>query len=96
MIEKKQIECWIHDLLEKYHASYAILFGSYARGEANENSDIDLIVVGGPNFKASNIFVIGEELRNMTNKNVDIFEIREIDKNTPFYESVMKEGELIA
>lgn len=96
MIEKTQIERHVHDLLKKYHASYAILFGSYARGEANEDSDIDLIIVGGEDFKASNIFAIGEELRILTNKDVDIFELREVNKDTPFYDSVMNEGELIA
>ena len=34
-------------LLKKYHAERAILFGSYARQEADAASDIDLLVVGG-------------------------------------------------
>lgn len=32
----------------------------------------------------------------MTNKDVDAFEIREVNKGTPFYESVMNEGVRIA
>ena len=34
-------------LLKKYRAEGAILFGSYARQEANAQSDIDLVVIGG-------------------------------------------------
>ena len=34
----------ITSLLKKYNAENAILFGSYARGEATENSDIDMLV----------------------------------------------------
>ncbi len=34
-------------LLKKYHAEKAILFGSYARQDADAASDIDLIVVRG-------------------------------------------------
>ena len=33
-------------LLKKYHAERAILFGSYARQEADAASDIGLIVIG--------------------------------------------------
>ena len=43
-----ELEATIRLLLKKYHAEYALLFGSYARGEATPNSDIDLVVVGGP------------------------------------------------
>ena len=35
----------VRRLLKKYHAERAILFGSYARQEANAASDIDLIAV---------------------------------------------------
>ena len=42
-----ELEATIRLLLKKYHAEYALLFGSYARGEATPNSDIDLVVVGG-------------------------------------------------
>lgn len=34
-------------LLKEYRAEKAILFGSYARQDADTASDIDLIVVGG-------------------------------------------------
>jgi len=40
-------------LLKKYRAEKAILFGSYARQDADAASDIDLIVVGGSNPPSS-------------------------------------------
>lgn len=86
----------IKTLLVKYHGEYAILFGSYARGDESNESDIDVIVVGGVNFRAKDIFAFGEELRQLTQKNVDAFEIREINKNTEFYENIMREGIRIA
>lgn len=95
-LSKVDVENLIKTLLRKYHAEYAILFGSYARGDADEDSDIDVIVVGGENFKAKNIFAFGEDLRQLTNKNVDAFEIREINMNTEFYDSVLREGVRIA
>lgn len=91
-----EVKDLIRTLLRKYNAEYALLFGSYARGEATAESDIDVVVVGGKNFKARDIFSFGEDLRQMTNKDVDAFEIREVNEGTPFYESVMNEGVRIA
>ncbi len=95
-LSRADVENLIRSLLHKYHAEYAILFGSYARDEADENSDIDVIVVGGSNFAAKNIFAFGEELRQLTPKNVDTFEIREVNKNSKFYDNVLREGVRIA
>ena len=91
-LSRTEIEQVIRELLHKYHAEYALLFGSYARGEATAASDIDVIVVGGANFRARDIFAFGEELRQRTQKDVDAFEIREVNTGTPFYESIMREG----
>lgn len=86
------IKVLISKLVKKYKAEYAILFGSYARGEANEESDIDIIIVGGKNFSALNVLAFGEELRELTNKKVDAFELREVEKNTEFYQNILREG----
>lgn len=92
----KELEAVIRALLRKYHAEYALLFGSYARGEATADSDIDVIVFGGKNFRPTDIFAFGEELRQLTGKDVDAFEIREVNVGTPFYNAVMEEGVRIA
>ena len=44
-LSRTEIEQVIRELLHKYHAEYALLFGSYARGEQTPDSDIDLYVV---------------------------------------------------
>ena len=96
VLTRSELETAIRALLKKYHAEYALLFGSYARGEATASSDIDLVVVGGVNFRARDIFSFGEELRQLTHKDVDAFELRELNVGTPFYEIVMQEGVRIA
>ena len=96
VLTRSELEIAIRTLLKKYHAEYALLFGSYARGEATASSDIDLVVVGGVNFRARDIFSFGEELRQLTHKDVDAFELRELNVGTPFYETVMQEGVRIA
>lgn len=96
MPTRTDVEKLIKELLVRYNAEYALLFGSYARGEETEESDIDVLVFGGENFKKSNIFAFAEELRQMTGKSVDAFEICEVDRSTPFYDNVIKEGIKIA
>lgn len=96
MPTEKQVQDAIKVLLRRYGAESAVLFGSYARGEQTDTSDIDVIVFGGRNFKKSNIFAFAEELRQMTGKDVDAFEICEVNPQTPFYQSVMEEGIKIA
>ena len=91
-----EIQNIVKALLQKYHAEYALLFGSYARGEATPDSDIDVIIVGGENFTPRNIFALAEDLREMSGRDADVFELREINHGSPFYESVMKEGVKIA
>lgn len=96
MPTRMDIEKVIKSLLIRYHAEYALLFGSYARGEETPDSDIDVVVYGGDNFKKSNIFAFAEELRETLGTDADVFEMCEINQGTPFYENLMKEGIKIA
>lgn len=96
MPTKSDIENAIRTLLVRYNAEYALLFGSYARGEETPDSDVDVVVFGGKNFKKSNIFAFAEDLREMIGKNVDAFKICEVDTGTPFYENLIREGVKIA
>lgn len=95
-LSRQEVESAIKALLQKYNADHAILFGSYARGEEDEHSDIDVVVVGGEKFHDTDIFAFGEDLRELTQKSVDAFEIREINKNTEFYNNILREGVQIA
>ena len=95
-MEKDEIIKIIKELLIRYHASCAVLFGSWARGEETEESDIDLIIIGGERFHPSDVLDLAEDLRILTGRNADVFEIREIDTDTDFYRTVMAEGEKIA
>ena len=69
-----------------------ILFGSYARGEATEESDIDIMVLGGKNFDPTDVFCIADELYDLSGKDVDVYEEREINKSSEFYKNILKDG----
>lgn len=80
----------------KYKVKEIYLFGSYARGEATSESDLDFLVFGGEDFKLTLIFSLAEELREAFQKNVDVFEIHEVNQKSVFYDTIMKERLLVA
>ena len=79
-------------IIRKYNAQKAYIFGSYARNEADMNSDIDVLVIGGKLFDPTDIFCIAEELYTASQKKVDVYEESEIDRNSDLYSNIMKEG----
>ena len=75
----------IKPLAQKYHICEVYIFGSYARNEATVDSDIDFL-----------IFAFAEELRMIIQKEIDVFEINEVNKDSLFYETIMKERVKVA
>ena len=86
----------VRPIAERYGIEAVYLFGSYARDEATADSDLDFLVFGGKDFKLTLIFAFAEDLRKSFKKNVDVFEINEINKSSRFYSNIMKERRLIA
>ena len=92
---RSQLTDMIRPLLKKYRADHALLFGSYARNEATIASDIDLVVVGTPEFQPFDIFAIAEELHENSGKSVDVYEISEIAQHSPIYNAIMTDGVVV-
>ena len=92
----QDIKALVSPIAQKYKVREIYLFGSYARGDANEKSDLDFLVFGGENFKLTMIFALAEELREVLKKDVDVFEINEINRDSDFYHTIMKERLLVA
>ena len=86
-----KIKAIVKPIADKYNVQSVYLFGSYARGEATENSDLDFLVFGGEGFKLTNIFAFAEELRETFQRRVDVFEISEINTESDFYSNIMNE-----
>ena len=86
-----KIKAIVKPIADKYNVQSVYLFGSYARGEATENSDLDFLVFGGEGFKLTNIFAFAEELREAFQRQVDVFEISEINTESDFYSNIMNE-----
>ncbi len=95
ILSMENIVSLVKPIAEKYQVQNVYLFGSYARGEANADSDLDFLVYGGVSFKLTMIFSLAEELREVMSKDVDVFEIHEINKDSDFYDKIMKERLLV-
>ncbi|MEK7116541.1 MAG: nucleotidyltransferase family protein [Patescibacteria group bacterium] len=69
----------IRPIFEKYGIKYAGIFGSYARGEARPDSDVDILVSFGDQiFTLLDLFSFKEEISERLKKPVDIVSDRAI------------------
>ena len=68
----------------------AKLFGSYARGEATENSDIDVVVDKGP-CRHLTVCGLAEDIYRATGKTPDVYDISEL-KEGAFRDTVLREA----
>lgn len=96
-----QIKELTKPIFEKYGVEKAYVFGSYARGDYNENSDIDIIIVA-KNIKS--LLIIGailEALKQTLQKEVDLIEEECFEEDNmedfeqEFYDNIKKERVVI-
>ena len=92
----EEIKEIVEPIAKEYGVQAIYLFGSYARGTATEDSDLDFLVFGGEGFKCSLIYAMGEDLREAFHKDIDIFEMHEVNEDSGFYQSVMEERMRVA
>lgn len=69
------------------------LFGSYARGEAKEDSDVDLYIERGKLKSLLQYFAFVDELENVLNCHVDVVTAGIEDQQ--FLSAIMQEGVLL-
>ncbi len=76
--EIQDIQYKIAPILKKYGVVKAGVFGSYARGESHENSDIDLLVVFDKKTNYFDYMVLKDELEDSLGSKVDLVSERNI------------------
>lgn len=87
MLSVEEIREKISPVCEKYAVSEAFLFGSYARGDATEESDVDLRIVVGKPFGMLTLNRLNEEFETALQKNVDVITHFPKKKSLRFYKS---------
>lgn len=69
---------------------FCYLFGSYAKGYAKENSDINLCIA--TNLSGLKFVGLSGELRESLNKNIDLLRLLDIQNNIDLLNEIMKDG----
>ena len=78
------------EVFQNYEVEFCYLFGSYAKEQANEKSDIDLLISS--NVKGLKYFGMVEELRTTLNKKVDSLDINQLNNNMELVKEILKAG----
>jgi predicted nucleotidyltransferase len=87
-------------LKKEYHAEKVILYGSYARGEATEDSDVDLFVVAPTKerffVRMASVLRLIRDLRNGMPISPLVLTPKEVKKRTEigdqFVQGILEEG----
>lgn len=70
--ELQDIKNSLASVFQKYGVKKASVFGSFARGDAQENSDVDLLVSFSDTTDLFDVFSMKEEAESLLKKEVDI------------------------
>lgn len=79
MLSKPIRQKLVETLVEKENPAFILLFGSYAKGTARGDSDVDLAYYTEQPLSSYERFILAGELAQICETDVDLVNIREID-----------------
>ncbi|MCM1135615.1 MAG: nucleotidyltransferase domain-containing protein [Clostridium sp.] len=89
----KQIQMLLQPIFTDYNIKKAILFGSYAKGYAKEQSDIDILVDSG--LRGLAFFGLLEDVVTALGKEVDLLDVSQITSRSQVSEEIERSGVVI-
>ncbi len=87
-----EIRLKLRPIFEAAPVYRAILFGSYARGNPTDQSDIDIVIDSKGELLNMAFYGVLEDIATELEKRVDMFEISELSRNTAISSAVEREG----
>lgn len=81
-------------LIERFQPLAIILFGSFARGTQNNESDIDIAIVATNNDKKY-LFSVKQELEEITSKDIDLVNLTDLNMSEGFKYEILMNGKLL-
>ncbi|MCL1882803.1 MAG: nucleotidyltransferase family protein [Defluviitaleaceae bacterium] len=92
----ENVETAVCEVLSQYPVKRAAFFGSAARGDMREQSDIDVLVEFLPNTRGLEFFGLHVDLEETLGRSVDLITWNALSKSKPdFKQSVESEARLI-
>lgn len=89
------IKKMLSEILNNTDVEKAVLFGSYAKNTSTETSDIDILIDSNGKIKGLKFFAIIDMIREKFNKDVDVIEKSEIDKNSKIEREIEETGVVV-
>lgn len=83
----------LYPIFVKHSVKKAVLFGSYVKGLANGNSDVDLLLDSG--LRGLKFVGLMEDVRSALDKDVDVFDTAHIVPNSRISSEISKDGVVI-
>lgn len=90
ILDLEEIKVACSKIFDKYNVNYCFLFGSYAKGIANEMSDVDLLVSA--DISGLKFYGMVEELRTALQKKVDVLSVSQLKDNYELVLEILKDG----
>ena len=90
-----EIKEMLKDILSNTDVEKVILFGSYSKNVATKNSDIDFLIDSKGKLKGLKFFAIIDMIKEKFDKDVDVIEISEINKNSKIEKEITKTGVVV-
>ena len=91
----EEIKKILKELLDNMPVYSVILFGSYAKNQATEISDIDLVIDTKETLIGFKLYSLITQIEENFEKNVDAFEKSEIIENSKIDNEIKKTGVLV-
>ena len=91
----EEIKQVLEKILKNEPVKQVILFGSYAKEEADNNSDIDLIIDTQQKLKGFALLKLICNIQERLQKEVDGFEKSSVIENSKIYEEIEKTGVVV-
>ena len=85
----------VSPVLSKHGVIRAMIFGSYARGDATSFSDVDIVIDSEGSLSGMAFFIASDEISKALPMPSDIYEKREIREGSALHDRIRKEGVIL-
>lgn len=90
VLKTETIKEAVSNICSQYRVSACYLFGSYAKGKARSDSDIDLMIVS--ELEGIEYYQLLGDLENRLKKKIDLIRLETAIQNVKLMNEILKEG----